>query len=148
MGATTASEAIEISACPPDHIERRNVPNQLAATDVMSPNERSASRRPSPTILPSQGRLGSVVRVCSLLRYKGRLSMKYESSLTIVGIVKTIKTAMATTTIPMMASVAGRRLMPSRSMRLTTGLQIGEHHAGNKRQESASQQDDDCNDRR
>jgi hypothetical protein len=40
---------------PPDHTERKKVPSQLLARVVSSPIERSASRRPSPTILLSQG---------------------------------------------------------------------------------------------
>src|SRR6516164_9178401 len=121
IGVTTASEKIEIRARPPDHIERRNVPSQLLASVVSSPSERSASLRPSPTSLLSQGRVGSVVKDCSRLRYCGKLSMKYASSLMMMGTVKAIKSAIAVITTTMMTSVATSRFIPSRSMRLATG---------------------------
>src|SRR6516164_6109044 len=100
MGATTASEKNEIRASPPDHNERRNTSSELLARVVSSLTERSASLSPSPTILLNQGRLGSLVSICSFLAYRGRLSAKYEISFTIVGSSRTIKTIIVTTAMP------------------------------------------------
>src|SRR5215475_12269651 len=105
MGATTPSERKEINARPPDHTERKNVPNQVLAKVVSSPSEISAWERPSPIILLSQGWLGSLASVCRRLTYAGRLSINEESSWTTTGTVKKSRTAAAIMNAAIMTSV-------------------------------------------
>jgi hypothetical protein len=65
MRARKSSDSVAVETRPPDHTERRKAPNQSLANVVKSPTDRSASPKPPPMILHTQGRFESVARACS-----------------------------------------------------------------------------------